>query len=150
MNWKSKNQFLTSLPCSGWLTSLFKSTNQPCCCQSTCSELLAIAYSVYVQELAVWSLSCIWEASTKNECFSSDLLQVSALYLIFALPFTTVADGISYLTRIHTHSSCQKCLKNLYLPQVQSHQNGHFLLIRKSFLLRKFPAIRYMPYSLIP
>ena len=144
MNWKSKNQFLTCLPCSGRLTSLFKSTNQPCCCQSTCSELLA--YSVYVQELAVWSLS--WEASTKNECFSSHLLQVSALYLIFALPFITVADGISYLTRIRTHSSCQKCFKNLYRPQV-SLQNGHFILIHKSFLLRKFPTMQYMPYSLI-
>ena len=105
-----------------------------------------VAYSVYVQELAVWSLS--WEASTKNECFSLHLLQVSALYLIFALPFITVADGISYLTRIRTHSSCQKCLKNLYRPRV-SLQNGHFILIHKSFLLWKFPTIQYMPYSLI-
>ena len=140
MNWKSKNQFLTSLSCSGRLTSLFKSTNQPCCCQSTCC----------LQYLCIRTCSLITLLRSKHQqwMFSLHLLQVSALYLIFALPFITVADGISYLTRIRTHSGCQKCFKNLYRPRV-SLQNGHFILIRKSFLLRKFPTMQYMPYSLI-
>ena len=52
------------------------------------------------------------------------LLQVSALYLIFAHPSTTIADSIFYLIRIQTLSSCQKILQistltlNLYIPTI--------------------------------